>query len=88
MNFWDFKRSPASVRLLAEFGQEQGLDIGKILAGSRLKATDLDDPAIEIDASQELCVVGNLTRACRQPGLGLEGACATTSRPMDYGAWA
>lgn len=85
MNFWDFKRSPASVRLLAEFGQEQGLDIGKILAGSRLKATDLDDPAIEIDASQELCVVGNLTRACRQPGLGLE--VGVRYNFASYGLW-
>ena len=72
MSFWDFKRSPASVRLLVDFGQERGVDIAKILARSRLKASDLDDPAIELDASQELCVVGNLIRACRQPGLGLE----------------
>jgi AraC-like DNA-binding protein len=72
MSFWDFKRSSASVRLLVEFGQERGMDIAHILARSRLKAADLDDPAIELDASQELCVVGNLIRACRQPGLGLE----------------
>lgn len=72
MSFWDFKRSPASVRLLVEFGQERGLDAARILARSRLKASDLDDPALELDASQELCVVGNLIRACRQPGLGLE----------------
>ena len=72
MSFWDFKRSSASVRLLVEFGQERGMDTARILARSRLKAADLDDPAIELDASQELCVVGNLIRACRQPGLGLE----------------
>ena len=36
MSFWDFKRSSASVRLLVEFGQEQGLDIAKLLARSRL----------------------------------------------------
>lgn len=72
MSFWDFKRSSASVRLLVEFGQEQGLGISDILARSRLKEADLADPAIELDASQELCVVGNLIRACRQPGLGLE----------------
>lgn len=72
MTFWDFKRNAASVRLLVEFGQERGLDAAKILARSRLKEADLADPAIELDASQELCVVGNLIRACRQPGLGLE----------------
>lgn len=72
MNFWDFKRSSASVRLLVEFGQERGLDVAKLLARSGLKETDLADLSIEVDASQELCVVGNLIRACRQPGLGLE----------------
>lgn len=72
MSFWDFKRSSASVRLLVEFGQERGLDTAKILARSRLEEADLDDPAIELEASQELCVVGNLIRACKQPGLGLE----------------
>lgn len=72
MTFWDFKRNAASVRLLVEFGQERGLDATRILARSRLKEADLADPAIELEASQELCVVGNLIRACRQPGLGLE----------------
>ncbi|MBI5924546.1 MAG: AraC family transcriptional regulator [Aquabacterium sp.] len=72
MTFWDFKRNAASVRLLVEFGQERGLDAAKVLARSRLTATDLEDPAIELEASQELCVVGNLIRSCRQPGLGLE----------------
>lgn len=72
MNFWDFKRSSASVRLLVEFGQERGLDVAKLLARSGLKEADLADLSIEVDASQELCVVGNLIRACRQPGLGLE----------------
>ena len=72
MRFWDFKRSSASVRLLVEFGQERGLDAARILSRSRLKVADLADPAIELEASQELCVVGNLIRACKQPGLGLE----------------
>lgn len=72
MNFWDFKRSSASVRLMVEFGQERGVDAAKILARSGLKEADLADLSIELDASQELCVVGNLIRACRQPGLGLE----------------
>ena len=72
MSFWDFKRSSASVRLLVEFGQERGLDISRILARTRLKEADLADPAIELDASQEMAVVSNLIRACRQPGLGLE----------------
>lgn len=72
MSFWDFRRSSASVRLLVEFAQERGLDVSRILARSRLTAGDLDDPAIELDAGQELHVIGNLIRACKQPGLGLE----------------
>lgn len=67
-----FKRSSASVRLLLEFAKERGLDAAPLLAGSRLHAADLDDPALELEASQELRVVDNLIRACRQPGLGLE----------------
>jgi AraC-like DNA-binding protein len=72
MSFWNFKRSAASVRLLVEFGQERGLSLAKILARSGLTESELADPAIELDASQELRVVDNLIRACRQPGLGLE----------------
>lgn len=72
MNFWDFKRNPASVRLLVEFGRERGLDTGRLLARSGLKAADLGDPALELEARQELCVVGNLLRAGGSPGLGLE----------------
>lgn len=72
MNFWDFKRSSASVRLLVEFGQERGLHADLILANSGLSAADLDDPAIELEARQELCAVNNLIRACNQPGLGIQ----------------
>ena len=72
MSFWDFKRNAASVRLLVEFGQERGLGTAQILAGSGLRESDLADPAVELDARQELSVVNNLIRACQQPGLGLE----------------
>lgn len=85
MNFWDFKRSAASVRLLVEYGQDRGLDAAKLLARSGLKAVDLDDPAIELEASQELCVVGNLIRACQQPGLGL--AVGMRYNFASYGLW-
>lgn len=85
MNFWDFKRSAASVRLLVEYGQDRGLDAAKLLARSGLKAVDLDDPAIELEACQELCVVGNLIRACQQPGLGL--AVGMRYNFASYGLW-
>jgi AraC-like DNA-binding protein len=85
MNHWDFKRSAASVRLLVEFGQERGLDATRILARSRLTPADLGDPAIELEASQELCVVGNFIRACKQPGLGL--AVGMRYNFASYGLW-
>ncbi|RZI83751.1 MAG: AraC family transcriptional regulator [Rubrivivax sp.] len=72
MSFWDFKRSTASVRLLVEFGRERGVAASKLLARTGLGEAELTDPAIEIEARQELRVVDNLIRACRQPGLGLE----------------
>lgn len=85
MRYWDFKRGPASVRLLVGFGQEQGFDVARLLARSRLREADLDDPAIELDASQELCVVDNLLRACKQPGLGL--AVGLRYNFASYGLW-
>lgn len=72
MNFWDFKRSAASVRLLVEFGRERGLDAAELLAGSGLREADLNDPAIELEARQELSVVASLMRALKRPGLGLD----------------
>lgn len=62
MSFWDFKRSTNSVRLLTDYGQEQGISIDALLAGSRLTADQLDDPQLELSAAQELAVVHNLVR--------------------------
>jgi AraC-like DNA-binding protein len=86
MSFWDFTRSPASARLLVDFGDERGLPRDKVLAGTGLSAAQLDDPNVEVTAAQELRVTGNLLRLLgHPPGLGFEvGARYHFSA---YGVW-
>ncbi|AFQ51526.1 AraC family transcriptional regulator [Burkholderia cepacia] len=73
MSFWDFTRSPASARLLVDFGDERGVPRTKLLAGTGLADAQLDDPNVEVTAAQELRLTGNLLRALgRAPGLGFE----------------
>ncbi|RQR88040.1 AraC family transcriptional regulator [Burkholderia sp. Bp9012] len=73
MSFWDFTRSPASARLLVDFGDERGVPRTKLLAGTGLVDAQLDDPKVEVTAAQELRLTGNLLRALgRAPGLGFE----------------
>lgn len=73
MSFWDFTRSPASARLLVEFGKECGLATNKLLARTELSLAQLANPNVELSAAQELCVVGNLLRMLKSPaGLGLQ----------------
>lgn len=85
MSFWDFKRSTASIRLLVEFGQERGVSASTLLARTGLGESELSDPAVEIEAHQELRVVDNLIRACKQAGLGLE--VGTRYNFASYGLW-
>ncbi|WP_028216508.1 AraC family transcriptional regulator [Paraburkholderia oxyphila] len=73
MSFWDFTRSPASARLLVDFGDERGLPQAKLLAGTGLSAAQIDDPNTEVTAAQELRLYDNLLRLLGYPpGLGLE----------------
>ncbi|KVC64017.1 AraC family transcriptional regulator [Burkholderia stagnalis] len=73
MSFWDYTRSPASARLLADFGDERGVSRAKLLAGTGLSDAQLDDPNAEVTAAQELRVTGNLLRLLgHPPGLGFE----------------
>ncbi|VWD51417.1 AraC family transcriptional regulator [Burkholderia lata] len=73
MSFWDFTRSPASARLLVDFGDERGVSHTTLLAGTGLADAQLDDPKVEVTAAQELRLTGNLLRALgRAPGLGFE----------------
>jgi AraC-like DNA-binding protein len=73
MNFWNFTRSPASVRLLLDFGRAQGLSAAQLLAGSRLTRVQMENPQISLSPGQELAVIGNLLRLHpAYPGMGLQ----------------
>ncbi|KWF97486.1 AraC family transcriptional regulator [Burkholderia diffusa] len=86
MSFWDFTRSPASARLLVDFGDERGVPRAKLLAGTGLADAQLDDPKVEVTAAQELRLSGNLLRALgRAPGLGF--AVGQRYHFSAYGVW-
>lgn len=86
MSFWKFKRSNASARLLVEYGQEQGLDADTLIAGTGLSRVQLEDPAAEVSATQELRIVANLLDALHdRPGMGLEVGMRYSF--SSYGLW-
>jgi len=73
MNFWNFTRSPASVRLLLDFGRTRGLTAAQLLAGSRLTRAQLENAQLSLSPGQELAVIANLLRLHPpHPGLGLQ----------------
>ncbi|HKU00531.1 MAG TPA: AraC family transcriptional regulator [Paraburkholderia sp.] len=86
MSFWDFTRSPASARLLVDFGDERGLPHAKLLAGTGLSAAQIDDPNTEVTAAQELRLSDNLLRLLGYPpGIGL--ALGGRYHFSAYGVW-
>ncbi|WP_322061016.1 AraC family transcriptional regulator [Paraburkholderia sp. J63] len=86
MSFWDFTRSPASARLMVDFGDERGLPHAKLLAGTGLSAAQLDDPNTEVTAAQELRLSDNLLRLLGDPpGIGL--ALGGRYHFSAYGVW-
>ncbi|PXV58779.1 AraC-type DNA-binding protein [Dyella jiangningensis] len=73
MNFWNFTRSPASVRLLLEFGRRRGLAATQLLAGTRLTQAQLDNAQVSLSPGKELAVIANLLRFYpASAGLGLQ----------------
>jgi AraC-like DNA-binding protein len=69
---WPQRRSAISVQLLTQFGLDQGLSIDACLAGTGLSWQQLADPGGEVEAGQELLLIGNLVRALgERPGIGL-----------------
>jgi AraC-like DNA-binding protein len=73
MSYWDYKRSPASARLLLDFGLERGLTAPQVLAGTQLSLRQLGDANAEISAAQELRIIANLIRLTHnEPWLGME----------------
>ena len=66
---WDFRRGVAGTSVLVRFGTNHGVPRRELLAGSGLTAAQLADPALEIDARQELQVVRNLAAALPDAGV-------------------
>ncbi len=62
MSYWNFPRSPASVRLLIDFGEARKIDAASLLQGTRLNLVQLDHPDSTVSATQELTVIANLLR--------------------------
>jgi AraC-like DNA-binding protein len=73
MNFREFARSPASVRLLVDFAQARQIAPASLLVDTQLTPAQLADPDMAISAGQELAVIANLLRLMRhKAGIGLQ----------------
>ncbi|MFF7940942.1 AraC family transcriptional regulator [Nocardia gamkensis] len=82
----DSLRSAAGVRALVHIAGERGMAPAECLAGTALGPAELDDPAAEITAHDELRVVhAVLGRFGDEPGLGL--AAAVRHRLRSRGPW-
>lgn len=72
MGGWDFARSIAGIRLLAELGASHGLAARQVLAGTGIRQRDLDDAGCVVSAEQELRLIRNLQTHLRHvPALGV-----------------
>ncbi|MFI9538085.1 helix-turn-helix domain-containing protein [Nocardia fusca] len=68
---WDFPRSASGVRVALKAAEERGIAAERGLLGSGLSQTDLVDPGLEVEASQELIVIRNLVHGFDDaPGIG------------------
>jgi AraC-like DNA-binding protein len=83
---WPLRRSGISAQLLTQFGLDQGLSVERCLAGTGLSLQQLAEPGSQIDASQELALIGNLVAALGpQPGIGLKAG--QRYHLSTYGIW-
>lgn len=83
---WDHPRSAVSALLLTRLGEERGVPADVSLGGTGLQVGDLQDPAAEVSAQQELAVVANLVGALGDDaGLGL--VAGTRYHLTAYGLW-
>lgn len=69
MSEWNVRRGIGSIRLLCQMAQEHGIATSHCLAGTGIRAAQLDDPACEIDAAQEFAVIRRLLAALGAQGL-------------------
>lgn len=85
-NHWPMRRSGISAQLLTQFGLDHGLSVERCLAGTGLSLQQLAEPGSEIDAAQELLLIGNLVAALGvQPGIGLKAG--QRYHLSTYGIW-
>lgn len=72
MSYRNFARSPISIRLLLDCGQDRNIDAASLLQGTKLDASQLADPELTVSTQQELTVASNLLKfAGNEPELGL-----------------
>lgn len=72
MSYRNFARSPVSIRLLLDFGQDRNIDAASLLEGTKLDISQLADPELTVSTQQELTVASNLLKfAGNEPELGL-----------------
>lgn len=70
---WDFARSVTSMRLMTDLGVDHGLSVSTCLAGTGIKAQDLNDPSVVVSGKQELRLISNLIEHLSDiPALGIE----------------
>jgi len=65
--FWQVRRSTFATRLTLEVADEHGVSVDDCLAGTGLRASDLDDASAEIEVDQELTVVRNVLATLGRP---------------------
>ncbi|GAA6131381.1 AraC family transcriptional regulator [Halopseudomonas sabulinigri] len=83
---WPQMRRITSVQLLAQLGTDKGLSLDQCLHGSGLTVLALANPQQEVQAAQELQVIGNLLRLLPQePALGLQAG--RRYQLAHYGIW-
>ncbi|MFZ5755586.1 MAG: AraC family transcriptional regulator [Pseudomonadota bacterium] len=77
----------ASVRLQTDLALEKGLSLAACLAGSGITPAMLEDPDVEIEAAQELAVIGNILAALGDRGRGLGLEAGLRYRLTTFGIW-
>lgn len=66
-----FYRSPSGVAILVRYLEEHGMNSEKILAGSGVRLSDLDNPEYMITFEQEFQIIRKVARMAREPFAGL-----------------
>lgn len=84
---WDFRRSVASVALLAAFAAERGVPAEAVLSGTGLDTATVRDPHAQVEARQELAVVRNLLAHCGGGQTELGSAVGRRYHATVYGIW-